>query len=184
MVLSEFFIANVRMNVNRDVIYSNPDEPFRVGKATWHRTQEWMRKPVCSECECGWAEPVPPYRISLPARIYDFIWIDFWNNVFITENTRRIFEEAGLTGFSPQAVEVVKVRSKHPPEIMPKIWELGVYGKGGVPDPSCGRKLHEQCPKCGSKFYTSFNKGIKIDPKQWDGSDFFWPRNRHAIVYH
>lgn len=106
-----------------------------------------------------------------PKRIGDFVWT--WHGEFvITDRVRRLFQQAGFTGFRVRPVEIVGSTTKVPVPEELTLWELVVTGRAGHADRRSGLRLVLQCEYCGLNQYSSYQKGIVVDETQWDGRDF------------
>lgn len=144
--------------------------------------------------------------INLPtSRIGDFVWT-WYSDCLITDRVADLFRQAKFTGYELKPVTVAKVYKYHKekditfidgkawgitkvtrdrkPKPIPPLWELVVTGKGGNAHPKSGIKLKYECKTCGLTYYTGFGKGLYVDEKQWDGSDFFtiWPLPKYYLV--
>ena len=104
----------------------------------------------------------------------DFTWT-WQDECIITDRVLNLFRQAQFTGFNvrPVIIERINTKSRRNSEVMPKLWELVHFGKGGDPLSVSGVRLIYKCPACGLQRYSSYSKGLQIDKKQWDGSDFF-----------
>lgn len=111
--------------------------------------------------------------IQLPsANVKDFVWI-WGGDLMITNGVLTIFRDSGLTGFEVRPVTIAKVKRKSDKPI-PKLWEFIVTGDGGDADPVSGIRLMYKCEHCNyMEFHSYQDNGIVVDPKNWDGSDFF-----------
>jgi hypothetical protein len=99
----------------------------------------------------------------------------------IQERVRQVFEHEGLTGFSALPARAkLKVSGRSI-----RVHELAVTGWGGMAPAASGIQEVERCPGCGHLHYSKLEAPEKlIDPKNWDGSDFFmiWPLPRFRFV--
>jgi hypothetical protein len=90
-------------------------------------------------------------------------------------------ESARLTGYWTRPA---KARLKRTGEPVP-IRQLRVRGWGGVAPIESGIRLEERCPACPHTHYSPLT-GPRwlIDPRNWDGSDFFiiWPLPAFVFV--
>jgi hypothetical protein len=113
-----------------------------------------------------------------PAPDVIFTWM---SECLIQEPVRVIFESEGLTGFSALPARAYTKRTGAP---IP-VHELAVTGWGGMAPEASGIREVERCPGCGHLHYSRLEAPEKlIDPKNWDGSDFFmiWPLPRFRFV--
>lgn len=101
---------------------------------------------------------------SLPIFRYDLI--DLW-------------QRSGLTGFVVKSVRIVGwyEKPREPlPENIPIYYRLMTTSKAKLSEPPA---VSEPCPICGyiryafPKVGTHLPNGLRIDPRSWDGSDFF-----------
>jgi hypothetical protein len=107
-----------------------------------------------------------------------FTWM---SECLIQEAVRRIFESEGLTGFSSLPASA-KLKGTGRPT---PVYELAVTGWGGMAPAASGIREVEGCSGCGHLHYSQLEAPEKlIDPKNWDGSDFFmiWPLPRFRFV--
>jgi len=136
--------------------------------------------------------------ITLPSsRIGDFVWTGV-GECIITDRVAQLFKEAGFTGYELRPVTVSKVYRHHVekdivltdegprgikkvtrdrnPRPIPRLWELKIIGKGGNihPDSGISIKIKRICDACGAEKISIRGRGIIVDEKQWDGSDFFF----------
>ncbi|MFN8138189.1 MAG: hypothetical protein U0R49_00140 [Fimbriimonadales bacterium] len=173
--MNRFYILSKRTDDLVEAIYTNPTIPENCGIVEFDKSAgDYVGTKPCELCGVlpgSWRRH-EPINIILPARRYDFIW-GWIYDIFVTDRVMQLFEQAKFTGIGPRRANVVKVKGKHPPEEMPVVWDLDVIGNGGEPHPSSGVRVHEQCPLCGQKFFTSRRNGIIVDEHNWDGSDFF-----------
>lgn len=153
-------------------------------------TIEWLRKFKSAEligvsyppilCSLDPRHQRPGKRVGSPKLVLptvqtsDFVWT--WSNdCIVADRILRLFHGAGLTGFEANSIPVAQVKGRratsHTP--IPELWEVRVNGIGGDAHPDSGIKLLYTCSECGYQRYSSFNEGITVDPKNWDGSDFF-----------
>lgn len=155
------------------------------GRASWERRfgrAEWSDVVATKGIVC----PVDPghrrsggrignLTIVLPSpRVGDFVWT-WYSECLVTERVLTLFQEAGLTGFEAKLVVVEKVKrvKKGQPVTIPRLWELVITGKGGDAHPDSGIRLIYACEACGLTEYSSYQNGIIVDEREWDGSDFF-----------
>jgi hypothetical protein len=99
----------------------------------------------------------------------------------IQERLKRIFEDAGLTGFftRPAKAKATMTGISFP------VSELVITGWGGIASPASGIREVERCASCGLLRYSGIEEPSKlVDPENWDGSDFFmmWPLPRYRFV--
>jgi hypothetical protein len=110
-----------------------------------------------------------------------------WNgDCLITDKVARLFAHEGFTGYHLRPVTVSRItRGNKDVSILPKLWELRVFGWGGMAPPESGIKLRKSCPACGYYNYTGLSDPSRlIVASQWDGSDFFivWPLPRFTMI--
>ena len=130
----------------------------------------------------------------LSTKYIDVIWT-WYSELLFSEKIVEMFRKENITGYVVSTVVVDNVFSsaerqnlllinKKPcvvsekydnnnQNIIEKLSEIKIIGKGGFADKHTGILLLEQCNECGYKKYTPFRNGIFIDEKQWDGSDMF-----------
>jgi hypothetical protein len=108
-----------------------------------------------------------------PAAIGDFVWTSF-SECLIHENTLRLFEKNGFTGFLASRVVIERFKRKSGKgSRVQKLFELDVYGDGGSPHPSSGSIRLMGPDEMGISRYSSFKNGLLVNERTWDGSDFF-----------
>jgi hypothetical protein len=113
-----------------------------------------------------------------PAPEVIFTWM---SECLIQEPVRVLFESEGLTGFStlPARAQTKKTGAAIP------VYELALTGWGGMAPTASGIREVARCNGCGHLRYSHLEAPEKlIDPKNWDGSDFFmiWPLPRFRFV--
>lgn len=59
---------------------------------------------------------------------------------------------------------------------------LLITGRGGSIVESSGLRLKSVCPACRRQRWTQPGRGLRIDPAQWDGSDFFRVEEYSPII--
>ena len=113
--------------------------------------------------------------IIIPTRyVGDFVWTWF-SEVLVGPRARDFMRKHRLTGYS-----LNRAKAKfHNPDYgtPPPLWEFKTLGWGGIAARASGVKLAESCAECGLLEYSIPDPSRLIDPKRWDGSDFFmvWP---------
>jgi hypothetical protein len=122
-----------------------------------------------------------PLDIVIPCDPPPEVIFTWMSECLIQEAVRHIFESEGLTGFSAlPARATLKETGRSIP-----VHELAVIGWGGMAPAASGIRELERCPGCGHLHYSQLEAPEKlIDPKNWDGSDFFmiWPLPRFRFV--
>ncbi len=170
------------------------DEEYLVyGDPSWddkYRRAEWSDDVISETIKC----PVHPghqragerignLKVILPSeKIGDFVWT-WYSDCLITDKVLHLFQEANLTGFTVNPVEVRLKKGKRKElskDLM--LWELVITGRGGDADPYSGIRLIYTCPHCSLKVYSSFQNGIVVNKKTWDGSDFFTVTGYQFII--
>ena len=117
-------------------------------------------------------------------QVFDVMWTGA-SECLIQQSVLDAFSCQGFNGFE---VKPVQARFKRPGAgSPPQFWELIVTGWAGMASPKSGIRLDETktCPGCGRLRYTKASDySSLIDPKRWDGSDFFmvWPLPRFVFV--
>jgi len=149
--------------------------PFVNGKlAEWNYAKGekiWAEGPICPvnsqhRVSIRSAQLKVLLRTSNPS---DFIWCGYIE-CLLQAKVIDYFLQQGWSGFSIAPAEcTLKSRSQ---QTKIQVGELRVLGYGGIAS-SPGLSLKETC-ECGREVYQGKSKGLKIDPQQWDGSDFFW----------
>jgi hypothetical protein len=107
-----------------------------------------------------------------------FTWM---SECLIQERVRRVFASEGLTGYSALRAKAVIKKTR----VALPIHELTVTGWGGIAPPASGIREVERCLGCGLLVYSALEAPEKlIDPRNWDGSDFFmiWPLPKFHFV--
>jgi hypothetical protein len=123
----------------------------------------------------GTAGVLSPLSIVLVSKyIGDFVWTWF-GDLLVGGRARAFLRENKLTGYRLKEAGVRFRKAEYGPP--PKLWELKVTGWAGMAAPASGVKLVDSCSACGSLDYRLRDTSRVIDPKRWDGSDFFmvWP---------
>jgi Protein of unknown function (Gmx_para_CXXCG) len=113
-----------------------------------------------------------------PAPDVIFTWM---SECLIQESLLRLLENEGITGFSglPARAEIEGTGKSI------QACELAVVGWGGIAPAASGIREVERCTECGHLHYSPLeNPEMLIEPKNWDGSDFFmiWPLPRFRFV--
>lgn len=105
--------------------------------------------------------------VGNPGRARDFIGT-YWAILHVVSGRfKRALEENGLTGWRPYPLTLDVMQFKDP------LWLLAVVGRCG---PVFGSGRGElRCPALPPL-------GHYLDPHDWDGSDFFLPKNHHGIL--
>ena len=112
--------------------------------------------------------------LDLPhKRVGDFIW-DYFGKCIINSKVRDVFEHEKVTGYSLIPVEFDKIKDPNFPGFKDfSFFQLLPTGSGGHAHKDSGIFLVKECPFCGLKKYSSFQKGLIVDEKNWDGTDIF-----------
>lgn len=115
-------------------------------------------------------------------RVEDFVWT-WCSDCLIQDHVLELFRKSGFTGFDVRPVKAKFKRASGGEP--PRLWELVVTGWAGIAPPESGIKLIDKCVACGLDRYSAWTNADKlIEPRQWDGSDFFmvWPLARYVFV--
>jgi hypothetical protein len=124
--------------------------------------------------------------IILPSiKIGDFSWTVF-SECIVTDRVAKLFRQEALTGYrlSPVHVSGIRAKGSNVGQV-PQLWELQLNGWAGIAGPESGIVLRSACEGCGHLVYSTYTDASQlIDPKNWDGSDFFmvWPLPRYVFV--
>ncbi len=118
---------------------------------------------------------VTDLSVLLPGRrTRDIVWT-WQSECLLTDRALDVFKAHGFPGFE---VKGVTARFKGASETPPRLWELVLTGWAGMAPKETGIRLVRSCDACGLLRYSGAEHPEKlIDPRQWDGSDFFmvWP---------
>lgn len=122
-----------------------------------------------------------PLDVIVPCASPPDVFYTWMSECIIQERTRRIFEEEHLTGFTtrPANAKIQGTRASI------AVSELLVTGWAGMAPSASGVREVERCRECGYLRYSEIEEPPRlIDPKNWDGSDFFmvWPLPRYRFV--
>jgi hypothetical protein len=120
------------------------------------------------------ARRLSPLDVILPCSHPPDVMFTWMSYCLIQEKVRDIFEEEGLTGFSTRPA---KAKMNRTGVSVPAV-ELVVTGWGGMAPTASGIREDYRCDACGHLHYSSLQEpGALVDPRNWDGSDFFtiWP---------
>ena len=100
----------------------------------------------------------------------DFHWRSA-GDCLVTEKTRIVLEEEGLTGFEVRRVHVRDFQGIQR-DNTPLLWQLGTTGNAGRADSQSGIDVVIWCPVCELLAYSSYRNGIWVNEQAWNGSDF------------
>ncbi len=119
--------------------------------------------------------------VILPSKhAADVVWT--WQSELLVQDHVLVFiRENDLTGLTAKEVSArIQRTSTLTP---PRLWEIQVTGWGGMA-PDAGIDIVQSCPTCQYREYSIANPSRVIDPRQWDGSDFFmvWPLPRFVFL--
>lgn len=107
-------------------------------------------------------------------RIGDFVWT-YRGECIMAERVARAFAAASLSGFTAAAATVEQLSTSG--DLLPtgrsRFQELVVTGRGGDADPDSGVRRVFECDACGLTRYSSYTRGLLVDPANWDGCDLF-----------
>jgi hypothetical protein len=95
------------------------------------------------------------------------------SDVVVTDRVRAALQNAKLTGFIFNPVDVARTPKRRGDAIYPKLWELVVVGSGGAADKASGIVKLRECSECRLVEYSAFKSGIVVDASVYDESDFF-----------
>ena len=107
-----------------------------------------------------------------------FTWM---SDCLIQDKVKRIFENESLTGFATRTARAKTQETR----VSIGVSELLITGWGGLAPPASGIREVERCEGCGYLGYSGIEEPQElIDPKNWDGSDFFmiWPLPTYRFV--
>jgi hypothetical protein len=125
-------------------------------------------------------------HVILPSSKLDDILCTWHAEYIITEQVANLFQASRLTGYELRPVRVTAVmRGDKNIVNLPKLWELKITGWAGFASKESGIRLEQQCSSCGYAHYSPpKDPGRIVDPRQWDGSDFFivWPMPGFVFV--
>jgi hypothetical protein len=166
-------------------IFGRGNDKYRYGLAEWADPMIW---------DVHYEELEGKHRIkrmhrgqlsialASPAAVGDFVWTWF-NECILTERVRDLFVKEEFTGFEVEPVKVAKIKRKSKRvSHVPPLFELLVYGMGGPPDPESGSILLKGPDEKGFVVYSSFNNGLIVNERTWDGSDFFTVEGHNKII--
>lgn len=106
------------------------------------------------------------------ADLLDFIWPTPWT-ILLSPRAAKAMETSGLEGFEIAPVGFLEVEAREQVVPIKELFELIVTGEGGTAAADSGISVVERCYRCGFVEYSPFSDGLRVDPAQWDGSDFF-----------
>lgn len=107
----------------------------------------------------------------ITTKIVDFSWSTL-ADIVVSQRAIEIFRESRLSGFRVEPVKLVQNKKLEKIGNV-SLWEFIALGCGGNAHLSSGITLKTNCKACGLQIFSAFEKGIVIDEKKWDGSDFF-----------
>jgi hypothetical protein len=157
--------------------------PFAYGDHRWldrFASADWSREVDLEEVRCPMfpghqraGSRIGVLKVALPRRTSDFVWVRGFD-CLISDKVLVLFRNAKLRGFDVAPVEVEERRQRLSSRVTPPtLWELLVTGSGGLADPASGIREIYRCGYCNLVKYSSYQNGMIVDPRQWDGSDFF-----------
>jgi len=118
---------------------------------------------------------VGPLRLkAVRADIPNFEWPGL-NSIIATEQTVKALENAGLTGWRCEPVEMTWWRGWPLHRFKPVLFEVVITGKAGDAfQPSGANVPAPPCARCGrtSTDWRDNNATVSVDVSQWDGLDF------------
>lgn len=106
-------------------------------------------------------------------RVGDFIW-GYFGQCIVNSKVKEAFERESLTGYKLNQVEFDQVKDPDVPGFKDfTFFELVVTGSGGNAHKESGLYLVKECSYCGLKRYSSYQNGLIVDERNWDGTDIF-----------
>jgi hypothetical protein len=124
---------------------------------------------------------ISPLDMVVPCKSPPDVIFTWMTECLIQERVKRIFEEERLTGFITLPAKARVEKTGMPLDVS----ELMITGWGGMAPPASGIREVERCQDCGHLVYSPIEEPRElINPKNWDGSDFFmiWPLPRFHFV--
>ena len=115
-----------------------------------------------------------PLNIIVPCQSPPDVVFTWMSAILIQDRVKEIFGGEQLTGFAtrPAVAKLRKTAAAVP------VSELVVVGWGGTAQAASGIREVGRCAGCGHLTYSGLEEpSVLINPKNWDGSDFFviWP---------
>ncbi len=128
---------------------------------------------------CGLIGPLSIVLVS--KHVGDFVWT-WLSDLLVGERARAFLRENKLSGYRLKEAGVRFRRAEYGPP--PRLWEFKATGWAGMASPASGVELVDSCTACGMLDYRLRNASRVVDPKRWDGSDFFmvWPMPRFIFL--
>lgn len=167
--LDPFFLLS-ETKPNRCVADLNPDAPYE------------SQKIVCSIFPGHQrARRLSPLDMIVPCKSPPDVIFTWMSDCLIQDRTRQFFLEENLTGFTTRPARI-KLQDTNTPFA---VSQLVITGWGGMAPPASGIREVERCLKCGHLRYSAIEEPRElIDPRNWDGSDFFmiWPLPKYYFV--
>lgn len=122
-----------------------------------------------------------PLNVIVPCKSPPDVIFTWMSECLIQESVKDILEKEHLTGFSTRPAKARLLKTNAPITV----FELMITGWGGMAPPASGIREVERCEGCGHLRYSGIEEPRDlIDPKNWDGSDFFmiWPLPNYRFV--
>jgi hypothetical protein len=114
--------------------------------------------------------------------LLDFVWMDS-PDILVRATLMELLRNSPLAGLAFRKVNIVAWWQTDPTtqetidwlvgNPAPELFQLLVLGKGGSILPQNKPRIESACTVCGTLTYAPLEKGIFVDPSQWDGSDIF-----------
>jgi hypothetical protein len=124
-----------------------------------------------------------PLYLTAPqtSQMLDFLWT--WpSELLVHSSLLAVFRDLGFSGYETRRAYI---RFGDSSTYDVSFSELVVTGWGGIATPDSGVQRTFRCPACHHTVYSCFTQPERlIDPKNWDGADFFlvWPMPRYIFV--
>lgn len=117
---------------------------------------------------------VSPLDVIVPCDPPPDVIFTYMSYCLIQDRVRELFEQEHLTGFTtgPAKARVERTRATI------SVRELSITGWAGMAPTASGIREDYRCEACGHLHYSELeNPRALVEPKNWDGSDFFmiWP---------
>lgn len=171
-----------------------PEEDLPADHPVWAQTtkqgsaslEEYnkLRDQIVQQLNLSPSRVVRPYsrvgRLTLLSRIHLIDLTDFMpyalasTSFIVNKRVPAVLGKAGVTGWLTFPVSVTQVEAGQIlSDLESSLCELIVVGSGGVPISLNQRFTRSVCPACNSVVYDKFPEAVRLDEKQWDGSDLF-----------
>lgn len=122
-----------------------------------------------------------PLEMIVPCEVPPDVIFTCMSDCLIQDKVKHIFREENLTGFTTRPAKARVQRTKMPLAVS----QLIITGWAGMAPSASGIREVERCVGCGYLRYSGIEEPRElIDPRNWDGSDFFmiWPLPKYYFV--